>query len=233
MTSRFRLPFLRALRVMRGALSTPEVKPAEPRSAGLTGVWIDVGAHLGTVSLPVAKDNPGLQVYAFEPNLKLATQSWGLLPNFTVLPVAIAETDGLADFYLNANEGSSSLLAFNPEGLSRWIDGHLMKVESKLLVPTIRLDTFMKWAGISKVEYLKVDAQGADLSVVKSAGDRIRDIKKIMLEVAVTPVPLYDGAARRSDVVAYLEEFGFSLTKVESQYYGQEENLTFVVKETR
>jgi len=190
-----------------------------------------VGAHLGTMSFPAAQRNPGLQVYAFEPNVKLAAQTWGLLPNFALLPFAVAETNGVADFYINSNEGSSSLLPFNPEGLRRWIGGHLMRVESKVQVPTIRLDSFMEWAGISTVDYLKIDTQGADLSVLRSAGERIRDIKKIMLEVAVTPVPLYEGAATRAGVIAYLERYGFALKKVESQYYEQEENLTFVAEE--
>jgi FkbM family methyltransferase len=190
-----------------------------------------VGAHLGTMSFPAAQQNPGLQVYAFEPNVKLAAQTWGLLPNFTLLPFAVAETNGVADFYINSNEGSSSLLPFNPEGLRRWIGGHLMRVESKVQVPTIRLDSFMEWAGISTVDYLKIDTQGADLSVLRSAGERICDIKKIMLEVAVTPVPLYEGAATRAGVIAYLERYGFALKEVESQYYEQEENLTFVAQE--
>jgi FkbM family methyltransferase len=196
--------------------------------SSLAGVWIDVGAYLGTETFPAAKQNPRLQVYAFEPNLRLAAQYWGLFPNITVLPVAVSETDGFGDFYINDNVGSSSILPHNPEGVRRWIGGHLFKVESKVPVPTVRLDTFMAWAGISKVEYLKIDAQGADFSVVKSAGERVRDIKKIKLEVAVTPVSPYDGAARRVDVVNYLESFGFVLTDVERQFHGQEENLTFV-----
>jgi FkbM family methyltransferase len=195
----------------------------------LSGVWIDVGAYLGTETFPAAKQNSALHVYAFEPNLRLAAQYWGRFPNVTVIPAAVSETDGFADFYINDNVGSSSLLPHNPEGVRQWIGGHLFKVEAKVLVPTVRLDTFMNWAGISKVEYLKIDAQGADFSVVKSAGERIRDIKKIKLEVAVTPVSPYEGAARRIDVVNYLQSFGFVLAEVESQFHNQEENLTFVL----
>ena len=194
----------------------------------LSGVWIDVGAHLGAETLPAAKQNPELQVYAFEPNLKLAAESWGALPNFIVISAAVAETEGLSDFYLNANAGASSLLPFNPAGLTEWIGGDVLRVEAKIKVPTVRLDTFMSLAGISSVEYLKVDAQGADLSVIKSAGERLRDVKKIKLEVATTTKSLYEGAARRAEVLGYMEAFGFSLTSIEKQSHGQEENLTFV-----
>lgn len=231
MPSTFSTHLRRILRAARRPFARPEVPPDDRWPSNITGVWIDVGAHLGTMSFPAAQRNPGLVVYAFEPNVKLASQTWGLLPNFNILPFAIAETNGLADFYVNSNEGSSSLLPFNPEGLRRWIGGHLMKVESKVQVPTIRLDSFMEWAGISKVDYLKIDTQGADLCVLKSAGQRIRDIKKIMLEVAVTPVPLYKGAATRPEVIGYLEHYGFTLENVEPQYYDQEENLTFIAEE--
>jgi len=221
----------RVLRAVRRRLSRPPAAPEDSSPSNISGVWIDVGSHLGTMSFPAAKRNPGLEVYAFEPNLRLGTQTWGVLPNFKLIPLAIAEKNGFADFYVNSDVGSSSLLPFNQEGLRRWVGGHLMKVESRVSVPTIRLDCFMDWAGISKVDYLKIDTQGADLSVLKSAGERIRDIRKIMLEVAVTPVPLYEGAATRPEVIAYLKHYGFVLKNVESQYYDQEENLTFVVEE--
>lgn len=231
MPSTFSAQVRRILRAARRPFARPEVLPDDRWPSNVTGVWIDVGAHLGTMSFPVAQRNPELEVYAFEPNVKLAAQTWGLLPNFKLLPFAVAETNGLAELYVNANEGSSSLLPFNPEGLRRWIGGHLMKVQSKVPVPTIRLDSFMAWAGISKVDYLKIDTQGADLSVLKSAGQRIRDIKKIMLEVAITSVPLYEGATTRPEVIAYLEHYGFALKNAESQYYDQEQNLTFVAEE--
>jgi FkbM family methyltransferase len=217
----------RTLQTVRDCFPRSEKEQPQSRAAALSGVWIDVGAHVGSATFPTARENPALSVYAFEPNLKLAAQSWGLLPNFHVLPLAVAEIDGFADFYVNANEGASSLLPFNPEGLRNWIGGQVLKVEAKVRVPTIRLDTFLKSLEISKVEYLKVDAQGADLSIIKSAGERVRDIREIKLEVAITPAPLYEGAACRSDVLEYLKGFGFTLVSVESQTHGQEENLTF------
>jgi len=191
-------------------------------------VWLDVGAHLGEKTFAVAQQDPLVRVYAFEPNLRLAAQRMGLLPNFGVLPVAVAEHDGSADFYLNQDDAASSLLPFKPEGLRRWIGSEQLEVVSRVKVPTIRLDTFLNSAGIARVDYLKVDAQGADLAVVRSAGARLRDIARISLEVQTTPVPLYEGSASKEEVVRYLEAAGFALVAVEPQSHGQEENLTFV-----
>jgi hypothetical protein len=95
------------------------------------------------------------------------------------------------------------------------------------MVPTIRLDTFLNQCGIQTVAYLKIDAQGADLAVVRSAGERLRDINCISLEVQTTTVPLYRNASRKEDVLQFLRDAGFELVATEGQSYNQEENLTF------
>ncbi|HYL72996.1 MAG TPA: FkbM family methyltransferase [Bryobacteraceae bacterium] len=82
-------------------------------------------------------------------------------------------------------------------------------------------------AGISKVKYLKIDAQGGDLAVIRSAGERLRDIDRISLEVQITAVPLYRNAPGKEEVVRFLDEAGFDLVTIEQQSHGQEENLTF------
>lgn len=187
--------------------------------------WIDVGAHRGERSLPIARENPMVRVYAFEPNLRLAMQLAGRLPNFVVIPMAVGEQDGTMDFYLNAFEAASSLLPLNPEGLSQ-CKGEL-RVVAKRPVPVTRLDSFMDVAGISQVHYLKVDAQGADLSVVRSAGKRLRDIYRIEMEVWVTPHPVYVGSATKDEVLDFMERAQFDLVDYSEQTDGQEQNLTF------
>jgi FkbM family methyltransferase len=198
------------------------------RVGGRREVWLDVGAHLGEWTFPCAAGDPTLLVYAFEPNLAVAARRIGVLPNFVVLPMAVAEQDGCATFYLNTFAAASSLLPLNPEGVKRWIGGESLRVERQLAIPTIRLDTFLNRMELGRVDYLKIDAQGGDLSVVRSAGDRLRDIRKIALEVQTTEIPLYSGAAGRTEVVAYLERAGFVLAGSECQNHQQEENLTFV-----
>jgi FkbM family methyltransferase len=189
--------------------------------------WIDVGAHRGEKSLPIARENPMVRVYAFEPNLKLAMQLAGRLPNFVVIPMAVGEQDATMDFYLNAFEAASSLLPFHPEGLSQCKGERDLRVVEKRPVPVIRLDSFMDAAGISDVDFLKVDAQGADLSVVRSAGERLKDIHRIEMEVRVTQVPVYAGSARKDEVLDFMERAEFDLVGCSKQNDGQEENLIF------
>jgi len=197
-------------------------------SRGIRGIWIDVGAHHGEVTLGYANHNPGLRIYAFEPNLRAAAKLFGLAPNYVVIPMAVAESDGCADFHLNAFEASSSLLRLDQQAVKSWVRGELLREEETVRVPTIRLDTFMNAMQINRVDFLKVDAQGMDLAVIKSAGDRIRDIIKITTEVSIAPAPVYQNSPSKEEVIAFLKDAGFSPAGVEMQSSDQEENLTFV-----
>jgi FkbM family methyltransferase len=198
---------------------------------GLSGTWIDVGAHQGESSLMAALENPGLRVYAVEPNIRAAARLFGAAPNYVVLPIAIAEHDGAADFHLNASEMSSSLLAINEDAKRSWA-GMSIEVVSTNTVPTLRLDTLMDLLEIQNVDFLKIDAQGMDLAVLRSAGQRILDIAKVQLEVETVPVPFYVGSPPKSEVLCFLDRAGFTLIASESQTRGQEENLTFIRKTT-
>jgi FkbM family methyltransferase len=193
----------------------------------LHGTWFDVGAFRCEHIYGDELYNPSLRVFAFEPNMQLAAKLFGALPNIIVVPMAVSETDGCAEFNITAHPESSSLLPVDDDNVRHWIGGREIRTVAKTVVPTIRLDTFMNLAGVETVDYLKIDAQGADLAVLKSSGDRLKDVRKIHLEVSVTPYPVYRGCAGKEELVKFLEARGFELAAVEPQSEGQEENLTF------
>ena len=152
----------------------------------------------------------------------------GCLRNYVVLPMAVSERDGSAQLQLNAYEQSSSLLPPDEAGVKRWITEQEFKVIGTATVPTIRLDTFMNEAGIGSVDYLKIDAQGLDLEVVKSAGDRLRDVAKVQMEATTASYRQYEGAPGKSVIIEFMESKGFRLAGEEIQSHGQEANLTFL-----
>jgi FkbM family methyltransferase len=187
-------------------------------------IWLDVGAHYGETTLPHMADD--LTIYAFEPNLTLALKSAGKHPRFVVLPMAVAESNGCVPFYVTANDSCSSILPLDAVGVDWWKDNTGLEVTEVQYVPAIRLDAFLDRAGIAHVEYLKVDAQGADLAVVRSLGQRIKDVDRIRLEVQIVRSP-YMGASDKTETVAYLESHGFRLVGAQPWSHNQEENLDF------
>jgi FkbM family methyltransferase len=213
-------------RLAREYLEHRGFRPAFDRQ-NVDAVWIDVGAHLGQITLDAALNNPRLLVFAFEPNWALARQIMARAANFVVLPMAVSDRDGIAEFFISSSDGSSSLVRMEESGLSHWRELDLT-VQSTALVPTIRLDTFMRLCDLARIDYLKVDAEGTDLMVVQSAGNRLEDIGEIKLEVDVAPDRLYQGAPSRAHVVDFMLSRGFKLTDSEVQNGGRQENLTFV-----
>lgn len=222
-------------------------EPASPQiMLGENSVIVDVGAD-GDDYYQTARLNPTLTVYAFEPHFRkwvnvTIERQLGVLPNYIMIPMAVAEMDGFAPFNLNGpgpgepggpgDSGASSLLPFAEEGFRCWEKtdpNYREKVDTKMqvLVPTIRLDTFMKVMNLTKIDFLKVDAQGYDYYVVKSAGERLKDIKRVRLEVQITPVQLYAGAKDKAEIIAFMEENGFALVGAIEQNEGREENLHF------
>ena len=193
----------------------------------LRAVWLDVGAHLGETTFEIARKKPNLRVYAFEPNLELASQRFNKLANYTMLPMAVGEHNGFSTFHLNSFAAASSLLPMDPSRLEEWIGGESLKQDADVLVPTTRLDSFLDASGIAQVDYIKIDAQGADFFVIRSAGDRLQDLRKIKLEVTTTPTQLYVGGATKEEFVKHLTSQGYALISEQSQTHGQEENLVF------
>lgn len=190
-------------------------------------VWIDVGAYRGNMTFPWARRFSSLTVYAFEPNLRLAARLSGRLRNYVVIPAAIAEHDGMARFFVTRFPASSSLLPLNAETVQRLAVREKLQVVEQIAVPTMRLETFMDAMNLSTVDFLKVDAQGGDLAVIASAGNRLRDISRVVCEVSVTSDQVYAGAATKPAALAFMRRNGFQLLHAETQYDGNEENLTF------
>lgn len=190
-------------------------------------VWIDVGAHLGERTFSAVAERECLIVYAFEPNLTIAARSFGRHPRFVMLPMAVSAVDGCIDFHIAVKDDCSTTMALDSRGWEDWKGRQGLAIARTVQVASIRLDTFMRYVRIERVEFLKVDAQGADLSVLQSLGERIADVGRIMVEVQVVRSP-YDGAATKAEMIAYLQERGFELVNATRQSSDQEENLEFV-----
>jgi FkbM family methyltransferase len=201
---------------------------ADPGVRPEARIWIDVGAHRGETTLDAARRDPSLVVYAFEPNIELAAQLFAKLPNYVVIAQAISDVAGYRKFNINSDDATSSLLDTDTDGLSRWHGVDPFSTLQTVMVPTARLDTFIEDNGIDAVERLKIDAQGHDLEVLRSAGDRIGCIEEIIVEVRLVEHAQYHGATNSRDAVTdLLVQRGFAVARSRTQNYGQEANLYF------
>ena len=175
-------------------------------------IIIDVGAYNGNPYIAQAKRNEGVIVYAFEPNPIMFAKLIKLAPNnYHTFNMVVSEVDGTVDFYNNKNIETSSILPFNEDNLSDWPSGHLLKNLNVAEVSSIRLDTFISNENITEIDFLKIDAQGADLQVLKSCGTMLGIIEQIQVEVC--DIQIYENGNQLDETVEYLTSRGFKKIK--------------------
>src|SRR3989338_6588754 len=201
--------------------------------------WIiDVGAYDGTYGKIVKKvlSDEQCRILYIEPDPE-AFERIVLDEGDLKLNLAVASYDGTIPFYFY-QPGTHSVLQTNAESIRGYVDGFSGKqalaadwVPRRVSrVPCRRLDSVISEYGIQHVRFLKVDAQGYDLEVIKSLGDSIDRVDEVVCEVQVTPREIYKNASKKEDVIDYLHSVGFLFLKQEFQTFGQEINMYFKKK---
>jgi FkbM family methyltransferase len=172
-------------------------------------------------------------VYAFEPDprtydaLKRASIDVG---NYHLFQIAISETSGMAQFNLASYYAASSLLEFSDTAKLYWpLHASCFDQVATVCVETIRLDEFVVKQNIEQIDYLSVDAQGMDLSVLKSLGDKISIVEAGQVEVTnKNKNPLYKNSFNYDDLIEFLANNNFDITNIEfNDQYCNELNIGF------
>jgi FkbM family methyltransferase len=125
-------------------------------------VTLDVGAHIGAMTLAAAVLAPRGGVHAFEPvrvSAALAREnaSRNGLGNVHVHRLAVDEREGSARVHLNPAAAGGSFVSERSA---------LGPTET---VPATSLDAWVEAAGLERVDLVKVDAEGSELGVLRGA----------------------------------------------------------------
>jgi FkbM family methyltransferase len=129
-----------------------------------------------------------LYVFGFEPNPYSVYSVIQIFNNrqdnnrFQLIPVALnnVEKETISDFYCmgSQNVGTSSLNKPNTNSLG-------IPLQEIIKVSVFPLKDFLEkfdWNRFPYIEYMKIDAQGSDIDIVKSAGEYLKKIVYITLE---------------------------------------------------
>jgi len=166
-------------------------------------VAMDVGANVGQYALMAAKVvGNGGSVYAFEPSPNILTklrynQSLNELEHLHVIPVALGPSSGTCDFYPadGYNQGIGSLLYHAG-------DHHGERKTKPIQVEVTTLDAFCANNAISRVDFIKIDAEGYDLEVLKGAVHTLENNQGI-----IVMVEMVEKEADKDDVCADIHHF--------------------------
>lgn len=170
-------------------------------------IVIDVGAHLGWYTVNCAQVvGSGGTVYAFEPNPGVA--SWltenckrNGLTNVRIERIALADKNGTTDFFVGGSDSLGSLKLVNAKR-SNFERIHRIKV------PLWTLDSYVKNKDFHRLKLIKVDAEGADLEVLKGAEKLLRKFHPYLI-VEVYGLTWNTDVHRDKEILTYLEKLGY------------------------
>jgi FkbM family methyltransferase len=175
---------------------------------------LDVGSYRGDFARLLRRIGYIGLIVSFEPvtsNFEVLEQMRGEDAEWRTHRLALGSTKGHAAMKVFSGTTFHSFLPPSEYGLARFPDK--LQVERTETVPVERLDNMLDEL-VKDVQtphiFLKVDAQGFDLEVIRGLGARIADISALQIEMAVNPI--YEDVTNSfADALAYLQPQGFQV----------------------
>lgn len=134
----------------------------------------DVGANVGVFSILFSNFCKKGKIFSFEPTKKifrflLENIELNKINNIFAINFAISNINGVVSFF--ENKYSDDL---------NYIDNRELKNSASVL--SIRLNSFMEIFGLEKIDFLKIDTEGAELLVLNSMKDKLKKTRVIYFE---------------------------------------------------
>lgn len=148
-----------------------------------TDIVIEAGANIGSESLLISKQLTTGHLYCFEPNpytferLKI-NLSINELENVSAYDYALGETDSQINFHIYPK-------GFCNAGMS----SKYMETRDTIKINVVQqtLDTFVAQNNITKVDFIKMDIQGAEMDMINGSAKTIERFKPTIFTEACEP----------------------------------------------
>ena len=170
---------------------------------------IDVGANTGQTAEQLRRFGYAGKIISYEPikqcHAELVAKS-ASDPDWSIAPrCALGDTHGTVEFLVS--EGSSLSSINSPtEAMTQALPK--VRASSHEKVPIHRLDQLMSDGMEARGRvFLKIDAQGHDMAVLRGAEGIMDDIAGIKIEMSL--LPLYEGETLYLDILKFLHKKGF------------------------
>ena len=181
---------------------------------------IDIGAHLGFFTVKAAKKAVQGSVYAFEPfsmHFKILETNivQNELKNVKYYNQAIYDKAGELTFYyaMEGDPGDTSLFKINQK-----------KKNYEEKVKSISLDDFFQKEKLEKCDFMKIDCEGAEYSILMNAhNSTLKKIKKIAMEWH-----RFSDDQDPGKLAEFLKENGFKI--IEPSSYDQSTGLLYAYR---
>jgi FkbM family methyltransferase len=173
------------------------------------GVYLDVGANIGVIALPVARQRPDVRVICVEADPAIATVlrrnvADNALPNVTVAECLAGSCSREAVRFYSAPPDRFGMGSVGPQ-----FD------RPPILLRQVALDELLDDMGIGDVDVLKLDVEGSELGVLKGLTRRLSRSRfpKILFEFCEWAEERVEGQERGA-AQAFLHSLGYRTSRL-------------------
>mgnify|MGYP001228992923 FL=1 len=155
---------------------------------------------------------PSSEIIGFEIEKEACDQMNSKAPKgIKYFPFALGENNEKRKLYVTQDPMCNSLYKPNEEFLRLYHELQYMYLKKETEIETITLDTFVDRYSINKIDFIKIDVQGAELDIFKGSKKLLSKVLKIVCEVEF--VPLYQEQPLFGDISKFLSQYNFMFNK--------------------
>lgn len=180
-----------------------------------SAICVDAGANIGAVAMHMAlRVGPKGQVHCFEPHpgvrqrLALHVNRNGFEERCRVHDLALSDRAGTVDLCVmqgdDENQGVSSIVGNGEHG----------QLHAVLPVKTITLDAFVEQARLSRVDFIKIDIQGAEPLLLRGGRQLLSRPDAPTLALELSPLDLRHLGSDSRELVELVESFGYGVYRL-------------------
>ena len=153
--------------------------------------FLDIGAHLGSYTDLILKNNMNCKILMFEPQIEIFKElknKYQNRKNILAFNCAISNKNGFRKLYINKHDLTSTFSKFNLKNRylnlkAKLFNSSIKEMTKKIeIVKTRTLKKIISEKKIKKIDLVKIDTEGHELEVLKGLGKKIGIIKCILIE---------------------------------------------------
>ena len=200
-------------------------------------IFFDVGAHIGQSAIRFKKRFQNCAIHCFEPYeksfLKL-NENTKKQSNIHYNNIALGKEEKLEKLYINEKTETSSFFKLN----QNYSEKDKTKNINTKLCKVRKLDNYVLENNIKKIDYLKIDVQGEEYSVLIGSEETLKLNKISFIEIEIILNDYYSyGGNNLLRVLTYLEKYNFRLLNLTNMDFDNDNclkwfDLLFVSNET-
>lgn len=164
----------------------------------------------------------GLFIEALDFPFSVLCEKVSSIPNFIPFKMLVtSKNEQNTTFHVASNSGMSSSILKPKNHLNIYPD---ISFSDKITLVGYRLDYLIRELSDKKIinfiniDMLYLDVQGAELSVLKSAGQLLENITYVWTEVGTGDG--YENAAKYTEIINYLDIYGFQMIYFDCEFEG-------------